>query len=93
MDSFFKKIVGKIDQEISDKFNPKFNVGGFAGSHIQPLSPRDVFRFRKQRGVNLGIISGSFNLPLSERLALRVLVRTGALDLRVNISWLRLRTE
>lgn len=55
MDRLFQKITDKIDKEISEKFGPKFLDKFIAGNqNVPPLSPRDVFRFRKQRGINLG---------------------------------------
>ncbi|KAB5592354.1 hypothetical protein CTheo_4178 [Ceratobasidium theobromae] len=55
MESIFKKLVGKIDNEISDRFGVKVADKLLSSNqNIPPLSPRDIFRFRKQRGINLG---------------------------------------
>ncbi|QRV91359.1 Cellulase (glycosyl hydrolase family 5 protein) [Ceratobasidium sp. AG-Ba] len=53
MDSLFKKIADKVEKEISNRFdNPLVSKLGTRAA--SPLSPRDIYRFRKQRGVNLG---------------------------------------
>ncbi|EUC66853.1 glycoside hydrolase family 5 protein [Rhizoctonia solani AG-3 Rhs1AP] len=60
MDALFKKVTGKIDKEISDmsdRFGVKFADKApthTSGLNVAPLSQRDVFRFRKQRGINIG---------------------------------------
>ncbi|CAE6481493.1 unnamed protein product [Rhizoctonia solani] len=56
MDALFKKVVGKIDKEVSDRFGVRSvdKVPTSSNPNATPLSQRDVFRFRKQRGINLG---------------------------------------
>ncbi|CAE6462125.1 unnamed protein product [Rhizoctonia solani] len=60
MDTLFKKVSGKIEKEIShisDRLGVKLVdkvPTHTSGLNVAPLSQRDVFRFRKQRGINLG---------------------------------------
>jgi hypothetical protein len=60
MDALFKKAVSKIDKEVSDRFGVRLadkvlpSGQSFTTPNAAPLSPRDIFRFRKQRGINLG---------------------------------------